>query len=159
MVAGRKDDSVAMVLIAHRMDPLSPLLTAALGMILHLARRHDEAIDYLRAALDIDPDFFLLHRCLAANLMQRSLHEEAVAEMKRAVTLSGRSTEMLAALAHAYAIAGMHDDMRTVVAELREQSARRYARRIASAAYMRLRETTRRLLPRWSRRATSAIPI
>jgi hypothetical protein len=38
------------------------------------------------------------------------------------VSLSGRSTEMLAGLAQAYAVAGMHDDMRTVVAELREQS-------------------------------------
>ena len=42
--------------------------------------------------------------------------------MKRAVTLSGRSTETLTGLAQAYGAAGMRDDMQKAVDELNQQA-------------------------------------
>jgi hypothetical protein len=54
------------------------------------------------------------------------MEREAIEEMKRAVTLSGRSTETLTGLAQAYAAAGMRDEMQAVVDEMNEQADRRY---------------------------------
>ena len=125
MAMSRADESIAMVKTAHQMDPLSPLLSASLGMILYLARRYDEAIDYLRKALELD-DHFLLHFRLGLVYLQKGQDRQAIDEMKQAVTLSGRSTETLTGLAQAYAAAGMLDAMQAIIDELNEQADQRY---------------------------------
>ena len=125
MAMSRADESIAMVKTAHQMDPLSPLLSASLGMILYLARRYDEAIDYLRKALELD-DHFLLHFRLGLVYLQKDQDRQAIDEMKQAVTLSGRSTETLTGLAQAYAAAGMLDAMQAIIDELNEQADQRY---------------------------------
>ena len=108
MAIGRPDESIAMVTTAHRMDPLSSVLSASLGMILYLARRYDECIECLRESLDLDldPDHFLLHLRLGLAYVQTKSGSEAIEEMERAVALSGGSTETLAGLAQAYAAEG-----------------------------------------------------
>ena len=53
MAVGRADESIAMVQTAHRMDPLSSVLSASLGMILYLARRYEQSLAGLRKALEI----------------------------------------------------------------------------------------------------------
>jgi TolB-like protein/Tfp pilus assembly protein PilF len=126
MAVGRPDASVAMVKTAHQMDPLSSLLSASLGMILYLARRYDESIDGLRKSLEIDADYFLLRFRLGLVYAQKGLCQDAIDEMKRAVTLSGRSMETLTGLAQAYGAAGMRDEMQDVVDELNEQARHRY---------------------------------
>jgi tetratricopeptide (TPR) repeat protein len=126
MAMGRSDESIAMVKTAHQMDPLSSVLSASLAMILYLARRYDESIDFLRQALDMDADHFLLHFRLGLVYLQKEMPRQAIDEMKRAVTLSGRSTETLTGLAQACAAAGMRDDMQKIVDELTAQVERRY---------------------------------
>jgi TolB-like protein/Tfp pilus assembly protein PilF len=126
MAVGRRDAAVAMVTTAHRMDPLSPLLSASMGMILYLARRYDESVDCLRQALEIDADYFLLRFRLGLVYAQHGLHRDAIDEMTRAVALSGGSTETLTGLAQAYAAAGLHDDMQRLVHELDHEAGHRY---------------------------------
>jgi tetratricopeptide (TPR) repeat protein len=126
MAMGRPDESIAMVKTAHRMDALSSLLSATLGMILYLARRYDESIEYLQKALELDADYFLLHFRLGLVYLQTQLGREAIEAMKRAVALSGGSTETLTGLAQAYGAAGMRDDMQKIVDDLNEQARHRY---------------------------------
>src|SRR2546426_19137 len=57
---------------------------------------------------------------------KKDMQLQAIDEMKRAVTLSGRSTETLTGLAQAYAAAEMRDDMQKVVDEMHQQAERRY---------------------------------
>jgi tetratricopeptide (TPR) repeat protein len=123
---GRVDESIAMVTAAHEMDPLSPGLSAAFGMILYLARRYDQAVDLLRSALDIDAGHFLLHLRLALVYLQTGMTVPAIDEMQTAVTLSGRSTETLTGLAQAYGAAGRRAEMQRIVAELEQQADERY---------------------------------
>ncbi len=126
MAVGRPDESIAMVQTAHRLDPLSSVLSASRGMILYLARRYEESIAGLRKALEIDPDHFLLHFRLG--LVQAQAHDlpAAIAAMQRSVALSGRSTETLTGLAQVLAASGFERDMHAVVAELRDQGVDRY---------------------------------
>jgi tetratricopeptide (TPR) repeat protein len=120
------DESIAMVTIAHTMDPLSSVLSAAFGMLLYLARRYDAALDLLRDALDLDAGHFLLHLRLGLVYLQQGLTDAAIGEMQTAVTLSGSSTETLSGLAQAYAAAGMNAEMQAVVADLNRQADHRY---------------------------------
>jgi len=126
MAVGRADESIAMVQTAHRMDPLSSVLNASLGMILYLARRYDQSLAGLQKALEIDPDYFLLHFRLGLVQAQTDALPQAIHEMTRSVALSARSTETLTGLAQVYAAAGMRQEMRAVVDELSEQASRRY---------------------------------
>ena len=120
MAMGRIDESIAMVTAAREMDPLSPGLSAAFGMILYLARRYDEAVDCLRRALELDAGHFLLHLRLGLVYLQTAMTDLAIDEMQTAVTLSGRSTETLTGLAQAYGAAGRRPEMERIVAELRQ---------------------------------------
>ena len=126
MAMGRVDESIAMVTIAHQMDPLSSVLSAAFGMLLYLARRYDEAVALLRGALDLDAGHFLLHFRLGLVSLQKGWRERAIDEMQIAVALSGRSTEALTGLAQAYGAAGRHTEMQAIVDELDRQPGRRY---------------------------------
>ena len=126
MAMGRVDESVAMVTAAHEMDPLSPGLSAAFGMILYLARRYDEALECLRRALEVDAGHFLLHLRLGLVYIQTGMTGMAIDEMQTAVTLSGRSTETLTGLAQAYGAAGRHAERQGIAAELQQQADHRY---------------------------------
>src|SRR5258708_23197515 len=74
----------------------------------------------------MDADHFLLHFRLGMVYVQKQMGRQAIDEMMRAVSLSGRGTETLTGLAQAYAAAGMGHEMQAVVDEMREQSDRRY---------------------------------
>ena len=107
------------------MDPVNPLLSASLGMILYLARRYDESIAELCRALEIDPSHFLLHFRLGLVYLQKGMLQ-AVDEMGRAVELSGRSTEALIGLAEAHGAVGDKATMKRIMDELVQRSAERY---------------------------------
>ena len=126
MATGRADQAIEMVKTSQRMDPLSSVLNASLGMILYLARRYEESLANLRKGLEIDPDHFLLHFRSGLVHAQTGAHRQAIDEMQRAVTLSGRSTETLTGLAHAYAAAGERRQTEAIVEELDPQIERRY---------------------------------
>ncbi len=124
MTMRRTDDAVAMVKTAHELDPLSSVLSSSLGMILYLGRRYDEAIGYLGTALDLDANHFLLHFRLGLVYLQKQLWTAAIEEMRRAVSLSGRSTETLTGLAQAYAAAGLPSEMQEIVGEIEREPLR-----------------------------------
>ena len=122
MTMGRVDESIAMVKVAHEMDPLSSVLTAAFGMLLYLARRYDESVVLLREAIDLDATHFLLHFRLGLVSIQKGWRQPAIDEMETAVALSGRSTEALTGLAQAYGAAGLAAEMQAIAAELDGQA-------------------------------------
>jgi len=125
MAMGRADESIATARNAQQMDPVNPLLSASLGMILYLARRYDESIAELCRALEIDPSHFLLHFRLGLVYLQKGMLQ-AVDEMGRAVELSGRSTEALIGLAEAHGAVGDKATMKRIMDELVQRSAERY---------------------------------
>jgi TolB-like protein/lipoprotein NlpI len=126
MAMGRSEESINVVKKVQEIDPVSPILSTTLPSQYYFARMYEPAAENLRKALDLNPDFFLLHFRLAQVLIQQKKNQEAIAEMQRAVTLSNHSTEMLAGLAQAHAAAGMTAPMRDILAELDRRSRERY---------------------------------
>jgi TolB-like protein/Tfp pilus assembly protein PilF len=126
MSMGRPQEAIAMTRRAQQSDPLSPVLGASLGMILYLARQYDEAERALQRAHEVDPNHFLPHMRLGLVRLQQHRSAEAIAEFKTAVALADHSTETLAALATAYAMAGKSGAARKLTAQLQASHAEHY---------------------------------
>jgi TolB-like protein/DNA-binding winged helix-turn-helix (wHTH) protein len=123
---GRSDESIAQVRKAQEIDPVSPVVSTTLPHAYYFARRFDPAAEYLRKSLDLDPHHFMLHLRLGQVYIEKRMHRQAIEEMQKAVSDSGRSTEALTGLAQAYAAAGMAGPMQEVIEELNRGADTRY---------------------------------
>src|ERR1019366_3725600 len=103
---GRYDESVQEIHRAQGLEPLSLILNRDVGVQLYYARRYDEAIEHLRDSLELSADFALTHSTLAWALERKGLYEEAIEHLLAAIALVGRTSQFLAELGHAYAMAG-----------------------------------------------------
>ena len=81
---GRLDESLATIRRAQQLDPTSLTINVIAGQTYFFARRFDEAIEETRKTLEMDPDFFLGHDYLGWAYRQKGMHEEALAEFKKA---------------------------------------------------------------------------
>jgi TolB-like protein/Flp pilus assembly protein TadD len=125
MAMDRTGEALGRVQHAWKLDPLNSVINASIGMIRYLAHDYDGALIALRRGLEIDPTHYVSHLRVGLVCLQKNLLNEAISAMRQAVTHSGGSTEALAGLAQAHAVAGDKPAMERVVQELWE-GRRRY---------------------------------
>ena len=53
---GRHEEAIREIKIARNLDPLSPRISANVGLHLYFARRYDQALEELNKALEVDPN-------------------------------------------------------------------------------------------------------
>jgi len=70
----------------------------------------------------MDPNFALAHNQLAQAYLQKHMSDEAVAELQKAVHLSGRSPTCIANLARAYVASGKRSEALKLLGELKKRS-------------------------------------
>jgi TolB-like protein/Tfp pilus assembly protein PilF len=93
---------------ARELDPLSPIILTAWGRLLHFQRKYDDAIEYHRRALAIDPNFVEAHFNLGMIYEQKSMFREAISQFRKVIRIAGgRASFWSAGLGHAYGMAGM----------------------------------------------------
>jgi tetratricopeptide (TPR) repeat protein len=97
-----------------------------LGLVLHFARRDDEAIEQVRKVLEMDPNFAAGHRHLGMAYEQKAMYTEAVAEFQKAVDVSPDNPFALGFLGHAQAMAGSREKARQTLSDAQDLSKRRY---------------------------------
>ena len=105
-LVGRHEQAIAESERARELDPLSNIINTWVGSRYFFARQYDKAIEQYRHAVDMDPSFVPAHLVLGQAYEQKGMLPEAIAELERAVTLSGGRPVYLASLAHAYGLAG-----------------------------------------------------
>ena len=66
----------------------------------------------------MDPHFAVAHYQLGQALEQKHQHDEAIAEFRRAIELSGGNTTFESNLANAYAVSGRKDEAMKIVKDL-----------------------------------------
>jgi TolB-like protein/Tfp pilus assembly protein PilF len=115
---GRGNESIEEVNRALELDPLSLIIKTNKGYVYYFARRSKEAIEQLKKTLEMDPTFNLAHVRLGLAYESEKMTGEAIREFQAAVDLSGRNPESVAALGHAYAIAGQTEAARRILADL-----------------------------------------
>jgi tetratricopeptide (TPR) repeat protein len=107
---------------AQQLDPLSLIANNAISVVNGYAGRWDEVIAQSDRLIEMDANFPVAHLWKGRALRAKGRHSEAIAELTRALELSGgRSRETMGELGSAYALAGHRPEAEMLVRRLQEQ--------------------------------------
>jgi tetratricopeptide (TPR) repeat protein len=120
-VSGRFADALEALARSEELDPLSPMIPAIRGWVLHFARRHAEAIAALREVLALNPDLAPAHWFLGMALTAQGDHAGAIRSYEASIARTGRISRLLGYLGHTYGRAGRREDAGAVLQELRQR--------------------------------------
>lgn len=141
---GRKDEAIEQIKISQDLEPLSPIINAAVAWMYHFSGDNDRAIEYSQKALELDPDSSIARFRLSIAYEGKGMYPEAIAECEKAASLTGRNAESLSVLAHIYAVSGRKKDALKILDELNQLSKHAYISAYAIAEiYVGLGETDR----------------
>ncbi|PYS51386.1 MAG: hypothetical protein DMF68_04560 [Acidobacteria bacterium] len=125
LLMGRLNEATAEIEQANVLDPLSHEINSDLGLSFFLSRQYERAIEQFEKALEMDPNSIWTRVFMGWAYEQKGDYEAAIREYERAAQLDG-SPLILAALGHTYVMAGSRDEALKVLAEMKEQQARRH---------------------------------
>jgi tetratricopeptide (TPR) repeat protein len=95
--------------------------------VFYQARQHDQAIEQLQKTIEMDPDFSYAHLLLGLAYGQKSMYEEALAELEKEKVLSGRWDPFAAAwFAHVHVVTGMKGKVQEALDDFTERSEQAY---------------------------------
>ena len=123
---GRFDEAERAMRRAAELDPLSMIAVASLGWVFMLANQSERAVSQLEVAIALDSSFPMTHFWLALVRLQQRRHAEGIAILERLADPSYGCPQVLAALAHARALAGHASTARAMLDDLlqRERNGR-----------------------------------
>jgi DNA-binding winged helix-turn-helix (wHTH) protein/Flp pilus assembly protein TadD len=125
-VTERLDEALGEIRRARELDPLSVVIGMQMAWILYLARDFQGAIEQSWKALVLEPKFAAAQHTLGLAYEQTGMLDEAITEFQNARSCSGHNPAAIAALGHAYALAGEPREARRTLEDLNEMSQRRY---------------------------------
>jgi tetratricopeptide (TPR) repeat protein len=111
---------------SRELDPLSLIISVAIGWANYMARRYDEAIEQLRRTVELEPHYPVTYWILGVVLRKMGQLEQAIAEGEKGVKLSGGSPLMSAALAQTLATAGERTKAIQIVDDLTKLAKQKY---------------------------------
>jgi DNA-binding winged helix-turn-helix (wHTH) protein/tetratricopeptide (TPR) repeat protein len=123
---GRSEDALRELRQAEELDPLSAMVNVMAAWGLYMARDFQSASEQAWKVLAMEPKFGAAQHILGLAYAQMGLAEEATVELRNARTCAGDQPAILAALAHAYAVADQGDEARAALRELEECAQVRY---------------------------------
>lgn len=119
---GRFEEAIAEARLARRLDPVSVVTNAHVGLVLYRARQYEAALDVLKRAVELEPDHPMPYLPRGLSLSMLGRHDEAVTALEKGLIASERSSEMLAQLAVVYGRAGLTDRAREMLSELQSRA-------------------------------------
>jgi serine/threonine protein kinase/tetratricopeptide (TPR) repeat protein len=126
MTMGRHAEAIARMKESQVLDPLSLIISVAIGWAFYMARRYDDAIEQLRRTVELDPNYPVTYWILGLLLRKMGRYELAIAEGEKGVKLSGGSSLMSAALAQTFATAGRKKKAIQILDELTKLTKQKY---------------------------------
>ena len=126
MTMGRHEEAMIRIKKSQDLDPLSLIISVAVGWAHYFARRYDDAIEQLRRTVDLDPNYPVTYWILGLSLRKTGRHELAITEGEKGVKLSGGSPLMRAALAHTLGTAGRTNEALQILDDLTELAKQKY---------------------------------
>jgi serine/threonine-protein kinase len=120
---GRHSEAMAEARRSVELNPLSLLHQAAAARPFYMARRYPEAIAQAQRALKDDSTFTRAHFWVGLSFEQTGRLPEAIREFQAAITWAGTDSipVYLAALGHAYAVAGRRDQAEQLIEALKSR--------------------------------------
>jgi tetratricopeptide (TPR) repeat protein len=126
MTMGQQDEAIARMKKSQELDPLSLIISVAIGWAHYMARRYDDSMEQLRRTIELDPHYPVTYWILGLLLRKMERYGEAIAEGERSVALSGGSPIMRAALAQTLAVAGEQTKANQILDDLLDLSQQKY---------------------------------
>jgi eukaryotic-like serine/threonine-protein kinase len=121
---------------AQKLDPLSPIISANNGLYSYYEHNYDDAIAKYKVTLQSDPDFWVARHYLALAYVQKGMHQDAIAELRKLIKapengpipdkIVEAESEASASLGFAYGMAGKQAEARAIIDQLDALSNRRY---------------------------------
>ncbi|HKS26761.1 MAG TPA: winged helix-turn-helix domain-containing protein [Pyrinomonadaceae bacterium] len=124
-IMGRFDEALEEIELAQELDPLSPLINAAVGGHFYHTRQYEQAIAKCQEALELDPGFSIARALLGACYAEQGRYDEAIASLHDAIALAN-DPEAIAMLGSIHARAGQTGQARETLKRLTRLSKKRY---------------------------------
>ncbi len=118
----RFDEAIRSCQLALELDPYSLRVHLDLYFAYFYAGQYDQAIEVCRKMLQIESRYFPAHLDLGRAYEQKKMFDQAIAELVKAREMSNDDPLVLAALGHAYAVAGKTVDAQKTLELLLEKS-------------------------------------
>jgi len=116
---GRLDQALRQLRYALQLDPLSPIVSTAVGGCLYRMRRWDESVEILQKTLQSSPGFGHAHWSLGRVLLEQDRSEEALMQFDEAAKVMGPIPATLSELGYCYARMGLRINAYAKIEELR----------------------------------------
>jgi TolB-like protein/Tfp pilus assembly protein PilF len=133
LALGRTEEALASMQRARDLEPFSLILNTAVGWVLYMSRRYDEAITNYRATLEMEPTFGMALRELAVALERVGRCEEALEMLDRARAAQGDHPLLVCFEGRVHATAGRAADARAALEKLYARRTRGYVPAITIA--------------------------
>jgi TolB-like protein/Tfp pilus assembly protein PilF len=121
---------------AHKLDPLSPIISSNTGLYSYYEHNYDDAIAKYKLTLQSDPDFWVARHYLALAYVQKGMYDDAIVELRKLIKAPASGpipdevidaeTEASASLGFAYGMAGKQAEARAILKQLEALSKGRY---------------------------------
>jgi tetratricopeptide (TPR) repeat protein len=122
-VQGYRDDAIAQIEEARKLDPLSPIVSNFTAMIDVGYGRYDEAIAEAQRLQQLDPSYVYLSSFLADAYREQGKYDEAIAVYQKVEQATG---EPQYGLAIAYARMGRVAEARKILAAFELEASKKY---------------------------------
>jgi tetratricopeptide (TPR) repeat protein len=123
---GEMNRAIAERETARKLDPVSPLLTTALGEAYYQNRQFDLAIQMAQKALELDSTYPVSMINLARAYEQAGQHQPARDLYQKMLGFAPGDPGVLALMAHEYAVSGDAQAARKIEAQLEQMRSQRY---------------------------------
>lgn len=107
-------------------NPLSTVISSELGCASYYAHRYDQTIDFSRETLKSDSGYPLAHYNTARALGQLGQYDQAISELDKPISISGRTAMLIGELAYENAASGRKAEARRLLDELQRRSTHEY---------------------------------
>jgi TolB-like protein/Tfp pilus assembly protein PilF len=125
-IRGRFLQAITEIKRAEELDPYSIDIRDCAAEIYRCADNTESAIGECNRMLELDSNFVPAYVKLGKTYLQKSMHQEGVKAMEKALELSHGGLLAKSWLAYAYGVVGREDDAKAIISELEQNSARRY---------------------------------
>jgi eukaryotic-like serine/threonine-protein kinase len=122
----RFEEAVAQYRRALETDPLSMMVLFGLAFAFYCTRQYDDAIEHAARAVDLYPDYWLMHFAMGLALAQKGSAQQSVASLESTLRLSPSFTLAAGFLAASYARSGDRGQAEKLMQELTERGAKQY---------------------------------
>ena len=113
-IVGRKNEVFAQRNLAAQLDPVSPYALLSVGGSLVVNGRYEEALNYYRSALSLEPEYGLVHQGLGLTYLAQGKVKDSIEELQLADKLM-RGPVRRALLGYAYARSGNTEKARAIL--------------------------------------------